>query len=423
MIGKEDVSAQLVAAGYEFTQTQPRVSGAPDWRPDFVAWAADPGGTLVPWAVVEASSSAAAVDRPERVLVALARARDLLGTVDHYVVVGGRDWYRGDPGLKRLEPVTGPVAPPNGGEGEIADVQLVTALLSEELARAAARSREGGQTPDLHFNPGIVLDFAGFMTHSGSWVPINKATLWQARRRAIVDFERRGRRAGEYTSHKSVSSAVAQLAGAKLTAGLLDPFCGAGSFLWDCIDYAEDHGATLETVSGIDINERTADVARSIAAAAPIQTEITVADVFRETPLPSRCVVSAPPIGAAVIEPRTMLNGDSARDGNLVALDCIIRSIATGGRAVMHLPAAITFDRVAERYRQFLASEFRVAALIGLPVGAVPDTNARSVLMVIDQESPTDTFVAQLGDDWENQLTPGGAAMEAALAHVDGERR
>jgi hypothetical protein len=417
----DEIRDALVAAGYEFVQSEPRIPGARDWRPDIVAWAADSQGNLVPWAVVEMKSSFSET-RSEVGLSALARARDMLGTVDHYVVNGSK-WYRADPGIQRLTPVEGPASPPNGGEGEISDVDLITALLSDELWKAAARSRDNGMSVvNYQFSPGTILDFTGFRTTSGSWVSVNKETLWQARRRAIVDFERRGKGAGEFTSHKSVAKAVAQLAASRLTGDLLDPFCGAGSFLWESIDYAQEHATGLNMVLGYDVNQRTADVARSIADVSPVPTEIITADALRADPRLFACVVSAPPLGMKMEEHEDLLDGSRTRDGDLIVLDRIVRMLGAAGRAVVHLPLGVTFRSNAERYRRFLATQYRVAALLGLPSGALLGTGIRSVLVVIERAEPTDTFVAQLGDDWETQLEPRGAAMEAALAHVDGAR-
>jgi hypothetical protein len=92
-MSNEQIRDALVAAGYEFVQLEPRIPDAKTgWRPDVVAWAADPAGTLVPWAVVETKKLLGAI-HPEIGLSALARARDLLGTVDHYVVVNDNEWY------------------------------------------------------------------------------------------------------------------------------------------------------------------------------------------------------------------------------------------------------------------------------------------------------------------------------------------
>jgi SAM-dependent methyltransferase len=413
----------LVAAGYEFVQFEPRIPSVRDWRPDVLAWAANTEGTLVPWAVVEVKRSFAAI-YPEAGLSALARARDMLGTVDHYVVVDGSEWYRADPGLQRLTPVEGPTAPPYGGEGEIADVDLVTALLSDELWKAASRSRgEGFPVGDFDFNVAGAADLTGFQTASGSWVPVTNETLWRARRRAVVDFERRGKEAVLFTSHKVVAGAVAQLAGSKLTSDLLDPFCGVGSFLWESIDLAQEHGTGLNTVLGYDISQRTAKVARLIGDASPVPVEIITGDALRAELPVSTCVVSAPPFGLRLQEHHDLLDGSTTRDGDLVVLDRIVRVLANGARAVLQLPVGVTFRSNGERYRQFLATQFRVGAILGLPSGAVPGTGVRSVLMVIEKADPTETFVAQVGDDWEAQLAAGGAALEAALAHVEGALR
>jgi hypothetical protein len=421
-MSKETIRDALVAVGYEFVQLEPPTPGVKDnWRPDLLAWAADATTTLVPWAVVETAKSRDPI-HSEAGLRALARARDMLGTTDHYVVVNDTEWYRADSGLRRLVQVEGPEAPPNGGEGEIADADLVTALLSHELWKAASRTRDRGlQTIDVAFNPAMALELTDFQTSTGSRVRVSQEALWQARRRAIVDFERRRKEAGSFTSHKGVSKAVAQLAGSRLTRDLLDPFCGAGSFVWEAIDYAQDHQMGLNTVLGYDVSQRIADVARSIGSASPVPVEIIMGDSIQaDLPL-STCVVSAPPFSLRLQQKhRGLLDGSTTRDGDLVVLDRIVRLLGEGSRAVLHLPVGVTFRSNGEPYRHFLASHFRMAAILGLPSGAVLGSGIRSILMVIEKAEPTDTFIAQLGDDWESQLSPGGAVLEAALAHIDG---
>ena len=110
-----------------------------------------------------------------------------------------------------------------------------------------------------------------------------------------------------------------------------------------------------------------------------------------------------------------------ARELEVAAIDLSLRKLGPGGRAVFLLPNAITFKQTLESYRQYLAHEFRVAALIGLPSGALEGTNIRAVLLVVDRAEPGETFVAQLGEDWVAQLSDTGAAMTAALEHLDGE--
>jgi hypothetical protein len=416
------IRAALIGAGYEFVQIEPKLSGLKDSsRPDVVGWAADSTGTLVPWVVVEAKRSRVPI-HPELGLAQLARARDLLGTVDHYVVINDTDWYKADAGLQRLDRVDGPTAPAFGGEGEIADPDLLTALLSEELWKEASKTRDYGRPAvDYAFASDVTVDLSGFRTPMGTRIPVNKEALWEAKRRAVVDFARRGREGDEHTSPKVIAQAVARLAGRKLTRDLLDPFCGAGSFLWEAVDYAREQNTRLNSVLGYEINQQTAQVARFIGEAAPVPVEIKLADVFRAGDLPlSTCVVSAPPFGMRQSDPHRLLDGSTTRDGDLITVDTIVRLLRDGARAVVHLPASFTFRRTGESYRRFLVTQFRVAALVGLPSGALASTGIRTVLMVIDKAEPSDTFVAQLGEDWEAQLSPGGAALEAALSHIDG---
>jgi type I restriction-modification system DNA methylase subunit len=254
-------------------------------------------------------------------------------------------------------------------------------------------------------------------------LPASKEVLWEACRRAAVDFASRGREAGVFTSHPVVANAVAALAVAKLQRDVLDPFCGTGSFLWEAIDHARQHGQRLNTVLGYDASDRIVELARSIGSVSPVPVEITHADAFTaELPL-STCVVSAPPLGLRIPQPYELFDGTMTRDGEYAAIDRILRVLADGGRAVLHVSAGFTFRPDGERFRRYVADHFRVAAVIGCPHGAVPGSGIRSALLVIDQAEPGETFIAQLGEDWEAQLAPGGAALEAAQEHIDGGRR
>jgi type I restriction-modification system DNA methylase subunit len=251
----------------------------------------------------------------------------------------------------------------------------------------------------------------------------SKEVLWEACRRAAVDFARRGREAGVFTSHPAVANAVAALAAAKLERDVLDPFCGTGSFLWEAVDHARENGQRLNTVFGCDKSDRIVGLARSIGSVSPIPVEITQADAFTAELPPSTCVVSAPPLGLRTSQPYELLGGSRTHDGEYAAVDRILHLLTDGGRAVMHVGAGFTFRADGERFRRYVADHFRVSAVIGCPQGAVPGSSIRSVLLVIDRSQPGDTFIAQLGEDWETQLGPGGAALDAALEHIDGVRR
>jgi hypothetical protein len=87
---------------------------------------------------------------------------------------------------------------------------------------------------------------------------------------------------------------------------------------------------------------------------------------------------------------------------------------------VLHLSRSWTFrSGEAARYRAYLASHWRVAALIGLPPGAYAGTNVPSAVLVVDRADPGDTFVASLEANWADELAPGGAVLTECLEHLD----
>ena len=256
----------------------------------------------------------------------------------------------------------------------------------------------------------------GIQTAHG-FVPVRPEVLWRARRRALVAFVSRGGKREALASRPSIARAVADLAGRTIAGTVLDPFCGTGSFLWAAMDRALLHEEPVEFV-GVELNARLAGLARSIGQAAPMLTTIENGDAF-EVELPTADVVlAAPPLGIRRPKHHVLLDGSTTTDTSVAAVDLALRQLRLGGRAVVHVAVGFTFQHAAERFRQYLASEHRVAALIGLPPGTVPGSGVRSVLMVIERGGSGETFVAQLGDDWETQLAPGGAALRAALAHI-----
>lgn len=447
---RDSVQQDLERTGYSFVQAEPRLDKTSSaFTPDVLAWAADADGKLVPWTVVEVKIGSRKKLPPEAALPQLAKSRDILGTVEHYVVLDG-DWYQADVGLRKLARVDGPVPPRYGGEGELDDIDLATSLLTAQLWRWAQAGKhhtrglfEGGLSADVNVDRLVIADHNlstelsvdGIETSAGTLLPASREVLWEARRRALVSFARRGREAGIYTSHPVIAKVVARLAGTKLNGEVLDPFCGTGSFLWESIDHSLEIGSGLTSATGFDTNDRMVELARSIARAAPIDVNISCADGF-DHGLPFRtesfnltgsplvnCAVSAPPVGLKLhrSEPYELLDGTSTQEGDLAAVDCLVRRLADGGRAVIQVGQGFAIRLKGQRYRNYLANHYRVAALIGCPPGSVFDATLTSIIMVIEKASPTKTFVAQLGEDWESQLAPGGAALEAALDHINGQ--
>lgn len=138
------------------------------------------------------------------------------------------------------------------------------------------------------------------------------------------------------------------------------------------------------------------------------------------TPLPGAdVVVSAPPLGVRLAQPFQLMDGSSTVHMDVASVDACVRSLKAHGRAVLQVSPGFVSRTSAERYRHYLATNFRVAALIGCPPGSIPGSGINGVILVIDRDRPGQTFVAQIGEDWETQLSREGAALTAARAHVD----
>lgn len=411
------IQARLKEAGYRLVELEPRVGDKKAFRPDVLAYASNADGDLVPRAVVEVKRGLAV---PDSTLPALMKAQELLGTVDHYCVVDDK-WYRADRSLRSLKQVEGPAEPAHGASGFLTDVSLAASLILDRLWTDSDHAR-GFVAGDDAFVPVDAL-FAetaipGIETAGGDFIAVAPDVLWQARRRAISEFATRGRLDGDFTTDPLIADAIATLVTSRLGGVVLDPFCGTGNFLWAALDQARQLDV-LTKFYGQDINQTAARFARALAATAPLPTSIETGDSLSADLPKADVVVTAPPFGGRLSEPHELMDGSRTRELELVAVDRCLEQLRPGGRAAFLLAAGVTFKHSAEGYRRYLANNFRIGALIGLPSGAYFQAGIRTVLLVIDRAAPGETFVAQLGDDWRTQLAPGGGALHAVLHHLD----
>lgn len=415
------IRADLEAAGYQLIQFEPRLEGTSKYRPDVLALATNSDANLVPWLVVEVKRGS--TTRPELALPALMQARELLGTVEHYAVINGQ-WFRADRTLRTFEPVPGPQPPTNGSNGFLTDATLATSLLMDKLWFEADRARASGEQVD--FSPSVDPKAErlqpGIQTARGDFVPVRPDVLWRARRNALAEFTSKSRYGSMQASDPVISQAVALLLGSGIGDTVLDPFCGTGSFLWAAMDRAATVKQPTEFV-GWEIDVNLAELAAEIAHTGPMLAHVESGDSLYGKLPQADTVVTAPPLGGRLQAPWQLLDGSSTMELEVAAVDLSLRHLRLGGRAVFHISGGFTFRQSTEAYRHFLAEQFRVAALIGLPSGATPGTSIRSVLLVIDRAAPGQTLVAQLGEDWHTQLSAEGALMRAALQHIDGHER
>ncbi|BDI22303.1 N-6 DNA methylase [Herbiconiux sp. L3-i23] len=399
---------QLHDAGYKSVESELRIAGT-NSRPDIVAWAANEDGKIVPWVVVEIKSGES-TSKPEVVLPQVAQYANTLGTVDNYVVIG-TNWFKADRSFRRLEPVIGPTPPPFGSQGYVDDPTVVAPLLTNWLASLTHKvaSRElRVALPELE----------GFS--------VSDAAYWRAAMNAIADTTSRSGFA-QHSSSPFIAALVARLVGTRLEGLVLDPFSGVGSFLWavaDRVKEAIERGERPAEVSlyGVELEERTAAIARAIGEVAGVPTEIIAGDAFHVDLPKASAIVTAPPLGMRLPEPYELLNGRVTTDMDLAAVDLSLRHLEEGGRAVILLPRTFVNRASGEAYREYLANQFRVGALIGTPRGAVPGTSFAGVLLVINKgDAPGETFVGQAADDdWQVQLGVDGPLTKAAVDYLDG---
>lgn len=412
---EQAVAERLRRAGFEVVRTSVQAS---DIGTDVVAWAASTNGELVPWAAVEIKVSRRPIP-PELTLPHLARARDVLGTHDHYAVIGGR-WYKADRALRSLEPVDGPSAPPYGPKGLVTDPALVEQALRQQWFQS-----DRDRVPKIKLNwPDKAVDvgesFAvDLTTPQGESLAVGQETIWEAGRRMLATVSERQGRYAEYSSNPAIAVAAAALLGGRISGTVLDPFCGTGSFLWAVVDRLRSEGGLRTRLIGGEINEQTAEIARSIGQASGAPVDIQTGDSFTaDLPL-ADAIVSAPPLGVRLSEAYRLLSGDSTRESDVAAVDLAIKHLAPDGRAVLFLPRS--FATRADTFRHFLARHVSVGALIATPSGSIPGTAVPGLFVVIDRRPHgRQTLVAQLGaDDWQTHLTPGSALLEAVRRHLN----
>lgn len=411
-----EVANRLREAGYLFVQVAPRLSSKRGASPDVLAWGANYSGELVPQIAVSVKQSG----RPETNLPQLSRIQDALGTTEHYVVIG-EDWHVGETGLRSLKPVEGPEIAVCA-EGTITDTTLATDLLIQKIWAYADQNRGRTEADIRLFLEALAteVETPGITTISGDFVPVERETLWAALRKVFADYVARAdMHTGLHATPPVIARAMAELLGDRLIGTVLDPFCGSGEILWATIDRAVAQNRDIHVV-GSDINADISDLARLFGSNAPRQVSIQTKDAFEGTLPFADAMVSVPPFGLRLQRPHTLLNGVATKNADMAAIDVCLRALKAGGRAVFQISPGLTYRNDAEDFRKYLASEFRVAALIGCPSGAAFGTQIKTVLMVVDKAPSSETFVAQLGEDWEMQLSAQGATLSAAIAHIDG---
>lgn len=415
----QNVAHRLRSLGYPLVQTNFRIPTAKGQHGDVLAWAAADSGELVPYLVVEVKAGG---QRPEVALPQLAHISSALGTQEHFVVVD-EEWFRSGPGFRTIEKLDGPPEASRRANGEVRSVTLASQLLRAKLGRLSDsnRSRHGLRVDAfvdaVAAAPGHP---SAIETADGEVVPVAPTVLIQARRAVYSDVAESMHEMGLSASPPVIAQAIALLAGNRLEGRAVDPFCGAGTFLWALHERAEVEQLNIETY-GIDLHPETIQAAKLLGSSVNQKADFEVGNAYSDSLPDADLVVAAPPMGMRLGEPFELLDGSVIRDSEIASVDRCLRLLKPGGRAVIQLSPSITHQSRYEAYRNFLANEYRLAALIGCPTGSAYATRISTVLLVLDRAPAGETFVAQLSDDWRTQLAPEGPVMSAALKHIDGK--
>jgi SAM-dependent methyltransferase len=415
----QNVAHRLRSLGYPLVQTNFRIPTAKRQRGDVLAWAAADNGELVPYLVVEVKAGG---QRPEVALPQLAHISSALGTQEHFVAVD-EEWFRSGTGFRTIEKLDGPPEAPRRANGEVRSVTLASQLLRAKLGQLSDRNRSrNGLRVDAF--AGAVAAAPGhpsaIETADGTVVPVVPAVLMQARREVYSDVAETMHEMGLSASPPVIAQAIALLAGDRLEGRAVDPFCGAGNFLWALHERADAEQLTIETY-GIDRQPDIIQAAKLLGLSENQKAYFEVGNAYSDSIPDADLVVAAPPMGMRLDEPFELLDGNVTKDGDIASVDRCLRLLKPGGRAVIQLSPSITLQPRYEAYRNYLANEYRVAALIGCPAGSAYATRISTVLLVLDRAPAGETFVAQLADDWRTQLAPEGPVMSAALKHIDGK--
>jgi hypothetical protein len=295
-------------------------------------------------------------------------------------------------------------------------VDVATDLIAQRLWQLANQARSSHRNAGNAGLQALLEEVAGrqggiqFGRHIVTAPP---TVLWAAIQRVVRLGLDRDKISGEFTSAADLGTSMASLLGPTVHGTILDPFAGLGSLLWSAADRARNSGRDFD-LQGIEINADVAALTSRLADLSPYRLALDVRDSFAAPPLEvADFVITEPPAGLHLSNRYRASGVGDVVDGDVAAIDIALRALRPGGRAILHLGAGWTFrGGSTERYRDRLLDIARIIALIGLPPGTFIATNIPSVLLVLDA-SPGggETFVAQLGDDWRSQLSPGGAAL------------
>jgi tRNA G10 N-methylase Trm11 len=269
---------------------------------------------------------------------------------------------------------------------------------------------------------GLLQDPHGLTLREGdelSRVEVNRRTLFAVVLRQVQGLLSPRRLATvEVGTDDRLVQTMVRLARVQSEWTLADPFCGIGTILWELEQRARTEQSRLH-VHGVDINQDTARLSAALAALSDAGTSVRAGDAFNWLLGKSMdCIITEPPINVLLSKPRDYWAGSTRHWEPLVIARCL-DALRPGGRLVIHTARGWLWHQRDERFRLELANRARITALLGLPDGLFTSTSIPSALVVVEKSPPTDTLIADLRDDWYEQLSPGGACWQRYVELVE----
>lgn len=418
---ERSAAEQLEQAGYITT----REESVGKRRIDIVGWAAI-DGELRPAIAVEVKSSLEG-PRREMAMAQLQVAAAKLGTSIHLVYDGS--WYLcvndfssldqldylGE--LQQRHPEVRPAA-----EGVVTSRRMVASA----LWRWANRLRDEGQSFRGGDNLPLARQFlnsvreteplAGIIEFDGFRIEQRAAA------RAVRDlasgelFGNTGR--GEAWIPHDLSMALARLALTGPGSEVFVAHSRLGEVVWDIAELTAG-SVVPATVSGFERWVDAAKFSEDLLRLAGFES-ISIDVDWPKQGVQFDLVVAAPPFGAKAPEVIETSFGAPSAELDVQTIDRCLALLRPGGRAVFHVSPSVLFGRRAAALRDWLTNEHNVVAIIGLPSGALFGTKLESAIVIVDRARPSgSTFVADLKDDWAEQLSHDGEVLRALLDHLE----
>ncbi len=408
-----DEAAELLASlGYRHVAREVRVGAGARAvaRADLVAWGPDESGALSPLVLVEVKDASG--DPPTRnALAQLAAYANVLGTAQNFVYDGS--WHEADPSFVEFLRSEGP------RPSRTTDRPSVSREAFAQLLRDVADQRrgpvDGPGSPDW----GALLAASSDALELGTAFEAGSGAVWGS-----VDWVRAQDKhlLRQAATPEPVARAMAQLLRPSSDSVVLDPACGIGSILWAAADWAHAEGVGLR-YEGQDISPALTNLASAIAHLSGEEFEIRCVDSLTAGADRVDYIACDPPMGARLASPYFMADGSPTTDADVAFIDRALSLLRPRGRAVLLVRRGILGGGgAARRLREALLGRARVTAIIGLPPGVLePFTALSPALLVLEDAAPTQTLMAELREDWSEQVSPDGDFLREYLRHLEAE--